>query len=107
MPTSTTVPARRDLQFARSDVDRDHRPGPRQCGTLDGIEPDAPGADDHDTAAGLHARGVDDGAKAGDDGAGEQRGTVERNVVGNRNGLRRIDDDRLREPAHAHPLRNG
>ena len=61
------------LQPLRLNVDHHN---PRRAGdarAADGIEPDAAGAEDHDRVPGAHVRGVQDGARAGDDAAAEQR----------------------------------
>jgi hypothetical protein len=68
------------------------------------LSPTPPRAVDDDAAARLDLRGVADGANACHDAAGEQRRGVERHVVRDRDDLRRVDGDALREGAGAHAL---
>jgi hypothetical protein len=70
------------FQLRRDPVHTDHPSRPRECGRLHGIEADAAAAEDGDRVTGADARGVDDSTEARDDGAAEQRGPVERDVVG-------------------------
>ena len=63
------------------------------------VESDTTRADDHDARAHGNLRGVRDGAETGDHTAGQQRGAIEWQVVGDRDDLRGVDHRVFRKRA--------
>jgi hypothetical protein len=75
---------------------------PASCGdgrSLEHVEADAAGADDHDGLAGLDLRPVEHGADPGDHAAAHEAGARERDLVGDDDGLVLEDDGLLAEHA--------
>src|SRR5262245_46080923 len=68
------------LQFYRIGIDGDNAAGTGDAGAVDGRHADAAAADHGHAFTGRHLGGVDDGAVAGDDGAADQGGAVEREI---------------------------
>jgi hypothetical protein len=94
----------RGSELPLREVDRDVRSGAADGGPLDAVEADAARADGHDVPAGADGRGVQDGAEAGDDAAGQQACALQRHVAGDRRELRGVDHDLLGECAGPKPL---
>ena len=64
------------------------------------VQSHAAGADDHHAAQGRHLGPVDHGAEAGRHPAGEQRGHIDGDVVGDLHQLRLLHQHVLGETAH-------
>ena len=90
-----------ELELLGDRVDADDRAGAREHGADQGREADAAEPEDGDALAGRGSRALDRGADAGQDGASEQRGDVEREPRVDLHGRALGDDDVLAEGGDA------
>ena len=94
----------RRFEFGVGKIDGDDGGAAGESGPLHAVEADAAATDHHDAAARLHARRIDDGAKARQHAAGDQRCAVERHVLRDCHRLGLVDDHPFGERAGAKPM---
>ena len=92
------------FQPLRLDVDsHDPRRANDACAAYR-IKPDASGAENHDRVAGVHVCGIQNGARAGDNAAAQQRSLRERHVFGHERELVLVDERSFGEATKSHAL---